>query len=108
MSISLEKYYFLWNDIKEEVINGIGAILPYKLEPIEKGFKYLGNWLKHLRYGMNEWWWIIKNFERRIGNWSYRYLSLGGRMIIVRSVLCGILLYCFSLARIPKSIVRRL
>ena len=108
MCISLEKSSFLYNNLKEDVINNICAILIYKMEPIEKGFKYLGYWLKPLSYGLNDWRWIIQNFERRLSNWSYIYLFMDNRLILIRSVLCGIPVYWFSLERIPKSTLRRL
>ena len=33
---------------------------------------------------------------------------MGDRLVLIRSILCGILVYSFSLSRIPKSIVKRL
>ena len=81
------------------------SILPYKMDPLYTGFKYLGYHLKPLGYSTNDWRWIIKFFEKRTCNWAYRLLSLGGRMILVRSVLLGLPVYWFSLAHIPKSIL---
>ena len=47
-------------------------------------------------------------FENKIKNWSYRLPSLGGRVVLIRSILTGLALYWFSLARCPKSILNML
>ena len=79
-----------------------------KMEPISLGFKYLGYRLKPLRYKTNEWKWLITNFEKRINHWTYRMLSLGGRVVLIRSVLSSIVVYWFALMRIPSSILNTL
>jgi hypothetical protein len=47
----------------------------------------------------------VKKIEKRIANWSHRWLSLGGRVTLVKVVLESILVYWLSLAKIPKSIL---
>ena len=108
MSISLDKSSFLSNNLTDEVSNNISAILPYKMEPIDLGFKYLGFRLKPLGYCLKDWRWIIKKFENKIGHWTHKFLSLGGRLILIRYVLSEIPVYWFSLARIPRSILNKL
>ena len=75
---------------------------------IDSGFKYLGFMLKPMGYGLKDWRWIIKLFENNIGHWTHKFLSLGGRLILIRYVLSGIPIYWFSLARIPRSIMSKL
>ena len=72
------------------------------------GFKYLGFNLKPLGYHTSDWRWLIHLFERKIHNWTYRYLSLGGRVVLVRAVLTGLVVYWFALERCPKSILNAL
>ena len=57
---------------------------------------------------INDWLWLLKNDERRISNWAYKFLSIRGRLTLIRAILQGIPVYWFSLARIPKSILRRM
>ena len=45
------------------------------------------------------------HFERKIKNWTYRYLSLGGRVVLIKAVLTGLSVYWFALARCPESIL---
>jgi hypothetical protein len=44
-------------------------------------------------------------FERRIGFWGNKWLSLGGRLILVKSVLEGLAVYWMMLERIPNKII---
>ena len=40
-----------------------------------------------------------------MSHWSFRFLSLGGRLILIRSILSRIPVYWFSLEKIPKTIL---
>ena len=78
------------------------------MDPIMLGFKYLGYFLKPLGYGIKDWHWILKRFEKRISHWTFRLLSLGGRLILIKVVLNGFPVYWFALAHVPKSILNKL
>jgi len=43
--------------------------------------------------------------DRKLGLWCYRWLSLGGRLILAKSVLESIPVYWLSLYKVPKSIM---
>ena len=105
MSICIEKSSFLYNEVDEENRSHIFAFLHYRMDPIATGFKYLVYRLKPLGYRINNWRWIISMFESRISNWTYRLLSLGGRVILIRSVLTGLSIYWCALGHIPLSIL---
>ena len=90
MSVSLEKSSFLFDDVDEEIRLHISALLPFKMDPIYTGFKYLGYHIKPLGYRMIGWHWLFTKFEKRISNWTYRLLSLGGRVILIISVLSSL------------------
>ena len=93
MQFSGDKSSFLFNVIYDITKENIAAILPYKMEPLLVGFKYLGFYLKPLGYQVNDWHWLIKKFEQRISNWTYRLLSLGSILILIQSVLMGLSAY---------------
>jgi hypothetical protein len=44
-----------------------------------------------------------EKIEKRISNWSHRWLTLGGRYTLVKSVLESIPVYFISLAKIQKG-----
>ena len=108
MSISVEKSGFLFNNIDEGTLLNIARVLPYNMENITTGFKYLGYFLKPLGYKVNDWIWLIQNFERRIKHWSHKCLSLGGRLVLVQTVLSRLPIYLLALAPIPVSVLDRL
>jgi hypothetical protein len=72
------------------------------------GFKYLGFYLKSGVQKAIDWRWLLTKVESKIQQWSYRWLSLGGRYILCKSVLESQPIYWLSLAAIPTSILHKL
>ena len=66
MSISLDKSGFLFSELDQGNLHSIRHFMPYKCDPIQLGFKYLGFFIKPLGYKAEDWYWLVKNFERRI------------------------------------------
>ena len=93
MCISVDKSCFLFNHVDEDILGGIACVLPYKMEPIVSGFKYLGYFLKPLGYKFSDWNWLIQKYEKRIHTWTHKLLSLGGRLILVQAVLSSLPVY---------------
>ena len=54
MSISVDKSCFLFNNVDDDILIDIAWFLPYKMEPIVSGFKYLGYHLKPLGYKVSD------------------------------------------------------
>ena len=105
MTVSLEKSSFLYQNVDADIRSKIAELLPFRMVPLTSGFKYLGYRLKPLGYHTSDWWWLIDLFEKKIKNWTYRLLSLGGRVVLIKAVLTGLAVYWFALARCPKSIL---
>ena len=72
---------------------------------MDNGFKYLGFYLKPNSYRVKYWFWLLKKIEKRITIWSYRFLSLGGRINLINATLQSILVYWCSLLKLPTSII---
>ena len=70
------------------------------------GFKYLGFFLKPIGYNLKYWSWLIKKIVWKVKIWSGRFLSLGGKLVLIRSVLQGIPVFWFSLFKVPRYILR--
>ena len=70
MEINVDKSSFLYNNIDESVRQQIFNFLPYKMEPIVAGFKYLGFYLKPLGYGIKDWRWFLLKFKKKLSNWT--------------------------------------
>jgi hypothetical protein len=57
---------------------------------------------------VEDWSWLLAKVEKRIGHWCNRWLSLGGRYILLKSVLESQPVYWMSLAAIPNSVLNKL
>ena len=108
MNISVDKACFLYSNVEVDIRMDIARALPYKMEPITIGFKYLSYFLKPLGYKVSDWHWLIQGFESKIFHWAHKLLSLGGRLTLIQAVLSSIRVYWFGLAPIPVSVLNKL
>lgn len=108
MKISPHKSMFLCHRMDEEVLGHLSFLLPYQQSPLIEGSRYLGYFLKPSHYVARDWFWLIKKFQHKIGLWSLRWLSLGGRLTLICSVLQSDPVYWFSLFRVPCSVITAL
>jgi hypothetical protein len=65
----------------------------------------LGFYLKAGAQRSEDWNWLLKKFEKRINNWCYRWLSLGGRLTLLKAVLSSQSIYWLSMAVVPCSVL---
>jgi hypothetical protein len=49
-----------------------------------------------------------KKFEKRISNWSHRWLTLGGRVTLVKFILENIPVYWLSMEKNPKGTLKNI
>ena len=59
MCISIDKSFFLYNNIDAVNYMDIARVLPYQMELILYGFKYLGYYIKPLSYRVCDWNWLV-------------------------------------------------
>jgi hypothetical protein len=81
------------------------TVLPFSFFSLNEGFRYLGYRLLPRASSSTDWSWLVAVFERRIGYWGNKWLSLGGRYTLVKSVLEGLAVYWMTLERIPNRII---
>ena len=108
MNISPVKSQFYEAGWALEDINEIKQLLPFDVLPLQGGFKYLGFFLKPTGYKIQDWMWLLRRVEARIGDWGDRFLSIGGRLILTKSVLESLPVYWMSLMWIPRSIMKHI
>ena len=82
--------------------------MPYILKPLSEGFKYLGFLLKPNAYSFKDWIWLYKKIEGKIGCWENKFLSRGGRLVLLKVVLQSIHVYWALIAYIPKGILQKI
>jgi len=103
--INISKSTVLQEGISEEDLRPFKSLFPFNLEDLDIGFKYLGYYIKTGMYRVCDWCWILKEMEKKINNWCYRWLSLGGRYTLLKDVLESHSVYWMSLASIPRSVL---
>ncbi|RVW71573.1 putative ribonuclease H protein [Vitis vinifera] len=69
---------------------------------------YLGLPLGASNRASSAWDGMEEKVRRRLALWKRQYLSKGGRITLIKSMLVSIPLYQMSLFRMPKSVARRL
>jgi hypothetical protein len=55
-----------------------------------------------------DWRWLLAKFEKRIGHWCNRWLSLGGHFVLIKVVLESQPVYWMALVVIPVSVLNKL
>ena len=77
--------------------------------PLEKlPFKYLGLPLKSANLTRRDWQPLIDKFHRRLSCWKGSTLSIGGRLVLVNSVLSSLPLYYLSFFKLPCWVINKL
>lgn len=71
-------------------------------------FKFLGVTVSDSPRKLNMWKDVVKDIRRRLDNWRGRFLSIGGRVVLINSVLNSIPLYSLSVYRAPKKVLKEI
>jgi hypothetical protein len=87
LSINLRKSGFIAQDLDPLLRSFLIADFKIQVDSLDQGLKYLGFYLKPNCYRIGDWSWLIKKIEKKINNWTFRWLSLGGRLTLATSVL---------------------
>lgn len=90
MKISESNSIFLEFAMDDHIIKEFKKLFPFEVKPLNLGFKYLGYYLKPNNYSKDYCMWLVGKVENRITQWCNKWLTLGGRMILVKEVLKNI------------------
>ena len=71
-------------------------------------FKYLGIPMTHRRLRNSEWRCVVDRFESRLSNWKAKFLSSGGRLVLINSVLSSLPIFMMSFFEIPTGVLQKL
>jgi hypothetical protein len=69
---------------------------------------YLGIPIHHRRLTIAEWKHVEERLQKRLSSWKGKLLSLGGRLVLINSVLTNMVLYMVSFFQVPKGVLQRL
>jgi hypothetical protein len=108
MQINMKKSNMLTCALEDELLVQSDAWLPFKRENIDIEIKYLGFKLKPWNYRLENWLWFPRKIQARVSTWAFYFLSKGGHMVLINSVLDSIHVYWASIAKIPKGIFTKI
>jgi hypothetical protein len=70
--------------------------------------RYLGIPIHYQRLTLAEWKLIEERLQKRLSSWKGKLLSLGGRLILINSVLSNMVLHMISFFLLPKGVLHKL
>jgi len=71
-------------------------------------FRYLGIPM-HFRKLRNADWRIVEEkFEKKLSSWKGKHMSVGGRLVLINSVLTSLAMFMLSFFEVPKQVLERL
>lgn len=76
----------------------------FTLTKINHGIKYFGFIINPNDYYTKKYWsWFVSNIKGKLNLWCNKWLSRGGRLVMMKYVLEVILVYWASVAYIPRG-----
>ena len=107
MLINDNKSSLYFSCMEDSEVITLQNIFSFPVDRIENGMKYLGFHLKPCRYLIKDWDWLIIKVEHRIQNWSFHWLSKGGKLILIKAVLEAIPVYWMHLW-VPMGVIDKI
>jgi len=74
----------------------------------EYPFRYLGIPMHHRQLLNSEWRKVEDRFKQKLSCWKAKYLSYGGRLLLLNSVLSSLPMFMMSFFEIPKGVLKNL
>jgi len=71
-------------------------------------FRYLGLPMNTRKLNNKDWKAIEERIEKRLSGWKGKLLSVGGRLVLINSVLSSLPMFMMSFFEIPKGVLERL
>ena len=87
-------------------LDALANILQCRVDSLP--MKYLGMPLGISFKTVSIWNPILEKMEKKLSGWKHLYLSKGGRLMLLKSILSSLPTYFLSLFTIPKAVAARL
>jgi hypothetical protein len=71
-------------------------------------FKYLGLPVGANPKSMSTWEPLVEKISRRLNTWGHKYISFGGRIVLLNSVLNAIPIFYLSFLKLPVKVWKRI
>jgi hypothetical protein len=70
--------------------------------------RYLGILIHYRRFTLAAWKQVEERLQKRLSSWKGKLLSLGGRLVLINSVLSNMVLHMISFFLLPKGVLHKL
>jgi hypothetical protein len=70
--------------------------------------KYLGVPIDDKKLCKSLWTSTVEKVESKLGSWQGRFLSLGGRLVLINNSLTNVPLYMLLIYKAPKSVIKKI
>jgi hypothetical protein len=108
LTVNQTKSIILSEGLSDLELAPFKALLNFSFRALADGFKYLGYYLKTGPHRATDWDWLVSRFSQKITRWYNRWLSLGGRYILIKSVLEAQPVFWMSMESVPRSIINKI
>jgi uncharacterized protein involved in cysteine biosynthesis len=71
-------------------------------------FRYLGIPMHYRKLYNSEWKMIEERIEKRLCSWKGKFLSVGGRLVLINFVLMSLTMFMMSFFDVPKSVLEKI
>jgi hypothetical protein len=71
-------------------------------------FRYLGIPMHHKTLLNKDWKHVEERFQKRLNCWRSKLLSVGGRLVLINSVLSSLPMFMFSFFEVPRGVLKKL
>ncbi|GMI69299.1 hypothetical protein HRI_000599200 [Hibiscus trionum] len=105
LKLNLRKSRMFGINIQEEDLNSWARKIGCRVDNFPT--EYLGLPLGATRNSAHLWDPVIKNFSVKLGGWKSKFLSLGGRITLIKSILNSLPVYFISLFKMPVAIYKK-
>jgi len=71
-------------------------------------FRYLGIPMHHRKLMNKDWKHVEERFQKRLNCWGSKMLSVGGRPVLINSVLSSLPMFMLSFFEVPRGVLKKL
>jgi uncharacterized protein YpuA (DUF1002 family) len=54
-----------------------------------------------------DWKMVEERIEKRLSSWKEKYLSVGGRLVLINSVLTSLVIFMMSFFKVPRRVLEK-
>ncbi|XP_011621700.1 uncharacterized protein LOC105420276 [Amborella trichopoda] len=106
LKVNFHKSSLVGINVEADMISELAILLGCKVGSFP--ITYLGLLISYSRLTITIWDIVLKRVQRKLALWKHKYLSIKGRVTLLRTSLANLLVYQMSLIHIPASVAKRL